>query len=73
MKALLEFDLPEEYGDFRAHLDGPNALSVLWTVDQRLRSLIKHGELSAAAEDALQDVRDFLRECCTSSNVSLDV
>lgn len=73
MKASLEFELPVEYSEFRACLDGPDALSVLWEVDQRLRSLIKYGELAESAEDALQDVRDFLHECCLANNVNLDV
>ena len=72
MKALLEFDLPAEYSEFRQHMDGPSAFSVLWEVDQRLRSLIKYGQLSELEETRLQEIRDFLHQCCSSNKVNLD-
>jgi hypothetical protein len=42
-KATLKFDLPDEQGDFDAAILGREALAVLWDIDQRLRSLLKHG------------------------------
>lgn len=72
MKASLEFELPAEYSEFRRHMDGPGALSVLRDVDQRMRSLIKHGQLSELEETRLQDIREFLHDRCWNENVDLD-
>ena len=44
MKATLQFNLPEEPGDYDAARLGSKALSTLWEIDQRCRGLLKHGE-----------------------------
>ena len=71
MKVTVEFDLPEEYDDLRQHLSAPDAVSVLWDIDQHLRGIIKHGTDGHIA-DALQAVRDFLHQSCSEHGVTLD-
>lgn len=71
MKATVEFDLPAEWDELRQHLSGPDAFGVLWVVDNHLRSVIKHGP-GGHVEDALQSVRDLLRQECDARGVTLD-
>ena len=71
MKVTVEFDLPEEYDDLRQHLSAPDAVSVLWDIDQHLRGIIKHGPGGHVA-DALQGVRDLLHQSCSERGVTLD-
>jgi hypothetical protein len=60
MRATLTFDLPEERGEFDAALLGRKALSVLWEIDQRLRSLVKHGEPSLEARQLAEEIREMI-------------
>ena len=42
MKAILEFDLPEENQDFQASVNGRNYQSGIWEFNQWLRSEMKY-------------------------------
>jgi hypothetical protein len=46
MKAILEFNLPEENNDFHAAINGHKYKSAHWELDQLLRSEMKYKELS---------------------------
>lgn len=59
-KATLKFDLPDEQSDFDAAVFGREALSVLWDVDQRLRSLLKHGEPTEEQARLAEELRDMI-------------
>lgn len=71
MRATVEFDLPAEWDELRQHLSGPDAISVIWAIDNHLRSVIKHGPGGHVA-DALQAVRDLLYQYCDAHGVKLD-
>ena len=71
MRATIEFDLPAEWEALRQHLSGPDAIGVLWEIDNHLRSVIKHGPGGHVA-DALQSVRDLLHQQCHDRGVTLD-
>ena len=71
MKITVEFDLPEEWEEMRQHLSGPDAVGILWEIDNHLRSIIKHGPGGHVA-DALQGARDLLRQSCSERGVTLD-
>jgi hypothetical protein len=58
--ATLRFRLPEEQGEFDAARLGQAALSALWEIDQRLRSLIKHGEPSDETRRLAEEIRAML-------------
>lgn len=60
MRATLTFTLPDEQGDFDAALAGRKALLALCEIDQRLRSLLKHGEPSMAEAELAKDVRAMI-------------
>ncbi|NDC55255.1 MAG: hypothetical protein EBZ69_00205 [Alphaproteobacteria bacterium] len=59
-KATLEFDLPDDQGDFNAALRGRDALLILWEIDARLRSLLKHGEPTEAEEKLAEEIRNMI-------------
>jgi glutamate-1-semialdehyde aminotransferase len=59
-KAILEFNLPEDESDFNAAIVGRNAISILWDIDQRLRSLLKHGEPTEQEARLAQEIRDMI-------------
>ena len=72
-KATLEFDLPE---DNDAHLRCVKALdlcSVIWDLDQWLRSKVRYGEdLSELERDILDKAREELSEIKNTHNINLD-
>ena len=67
MKATLTFTIPDEQGDFDAAINGRKALLALWEIDQRLRSLLKHGEPS----DEMRRLAEELREMIPSELLDL--
>jgi hypothetical protein len=60
MKATLQFNLPEEQGDFDAARLGRRALLALWEIDQRCRGLLKHGEPTEAEARLAEEVRAMI-------------
>jgi len=60
MKAVLEFDLPEDQGEFDAARLGREALSTLWEIDQRCRSLLKHGEPTDEERTLAEEIRAMI-------------
>jgi len=59
-KATLEFNLPDEQGDFDAAINGRAALSVLWDIDQRCRSLLKHGNPTEEQAKLAEEIREMI-------------
>lgn len=62
MIATLRFTLPDEQAEFDAARQGSEAKRVLWEIDQRLRSLLKHGEPSKAEAALAESIREMIRE-----------
>ena len=57
MKAILTYNLPEERTEFFSALNGPIWETILYELDQYLRSQIKYYE-----KDKLQEIRDKIHE-----------
>jgi len=73
MKAILEFNLPEDQVDFEMAVHGSDYKHVLWNIDQHLRAQLKYNEkLTQEAHDALQEARDKLYQLASESNVTID-
>lgn len=62
MKATLTYTLPDEQAEYDAARTGAEARRVLWDIDQRLRSLCKHGDPSPEARRLAEDVRQMIRD-----------
>lgn len=60
MKATLKFTLPDDQGEFDAARLGRQALSTLWEIDQRLRSLVKYGEPTPEARQLAEEIRQMI-------------
>ena len=75
MKATLEFNLPDDQDEFVLATNGLKFWSVLWELDQSLRSKTKYApdNLPQDKYDAYQEIRDELRELMMENNVSFDM
>ena len=60
----IRYTLPDEQGDFDAARLGRAALTALWGIDQRCRSLLKHGEPSEAERRLAKEIRAMIPAEC---------
>ena len=75
MKAILEFNLPDDQQDFELASNAMKFWTVLYDLDQDLRSKTKYAsdDLPQDKYDAYQEVRDMLYELMSQNNISLDM
>jgi vacuolar-type H+-ATPase catalytic subunit A/Vma1 len=75
MKAILEFNLPDDQVEFDLANNGRKFWSVLWELDQDLRAKTKYApdDLPQDKYDAYQEVRDKLYELMSEDNISFDI
>jgi len=73
MKAILEFNLPDEQSDFDNAVDGYKWSLVAWELDQHLRSKLKYNDkLTEEQYDTYQEIRDKLWDILGDKNLSFD-
>ena len=72
MKAVLEFDLPEDNYDFQAAINGNNYKSAIYNFDQLLRSEMKYKELSNETYNAYEWCREELRKILAEDNLFIE-
>jgi hypothetical protein len=72
MKAVLEFDLPEDNYDFQAAINGNNYKSAIYNFDQLLRSEMKYKELSNETYNAYKYCREELRKILEEDNLYIE-
>ena len=73
MKATLEFNLPDEQLEFDNAVNGWRWSSIVWELDQHLRSQIKYNDkLTEEQYKVLQEVRDKLHEIKYEHNLNFD-
>jgi hypothetical protein len=58
--ATLRFTLPDEQGEFDAARLGSKALTTLWDIDQRCRSLLKHGDPTPETRKLAEEIRGMI-------------
>lgn len=75
MKAILEFDLPDDSGDFRLASTAGDLYNTLWEMDQWLRSSIKYAPDTKSDDTiiALEQCREKLREIISEHNINFDL
>ena len=72
MKAILEFNLPEDKVDFDLALQGSDWKHVCWEMDQYLRKRVKYDEgLTEEQLEAYEDMRGELWRMMKENNVDL--
>ena len=58
----LRYRLPDEQAEYDAARLGSEAMQILWQIDQRLRSLVKHGELPSETRGLAEEIRAMIPE-----------
>ena len=74
MEAILKFNLPEERSDFDLAVNGTKMHSVLWEMDQWLRSQYKYMSDEEYSEDkyeTYEKCREHLRELMFENGLNL--
>jgi hypothetical protein len=74
MKAILKFNLPDDQHEYAMATQGSAMHSVLWDMDQWLRSQTKYApdDMSEDTYKAFELCREQLREFINDNNISLD-
>ena len=68
MKAILEFNLPEDNQEFELHTKALKMYSTLWDFDLWLRSEIKYNN-----QEQYEPVREKLRELMNDNRIDFDM
>ena len=71
MKAVLEFNLPEDQDDFDTATSGWKYRSVLCDIDNFLRSKLKYEELPPGEDNAYEKARTELWSLINEHNVDI--
>lgn len=72
MKALLEFNLPEDQEQFTEAVNGTKWSCAVWEYDQYLRTQIKYNDnLSDDEHKAFEQAREKLYEIMNENNLSI--
>lgn len=72
MKAIIEFNLPEEQAEHYCAIKGADMLNVLWELKTELRSMLKYGELTDQQYEIVDKIQDFLFSSLNDNDVNLD-
>jgi hypothetical protein len=73
MKAILEFNLPDDDQEFRLATSGMRWWSAMTDIDNELRRKIKYvEEMSDDTREELEVLRTFIHETLAENKVSLD-
>lgn len=71
-KATIQFNLPEEQGEFDAAISAERMKSMLWDFSQQLRSWRKYHNDFTDADDALDKIREEFYRLLNEHNVGID-
>lgn len=75
MKAILEYNLPEDRDDFELATKGSKWYGVVWEIDQWLRAQYKYMPDEEYSEDRYKtyvETRDKLREIMNENGVNFE-
>jgi len=73
MKAILEFNLPDDDSEFTFATKGSKYYVALWDIDQWLRARIKYDDTVTGEQyEAYEKTREELRDIMSSRGVSFD-
>jgi len=78
-KVTIEFDRVEEADELRVALDGHKYKSVIWELDQKLRSVCKYGsslegnkEATVEEINTCENLREIIRELLQEYNLTIE-
>ena len=72
MKAILEFNMPEDQVEFDFAVQGSKMYSALWDISQELRTLWKYEELNDEEFKIVERIRDKFYEILDENQIKLD-
>ena len=74
MKAILEFNLPEDQNEYQMANDASNMFNVLWDMSQWLRKQTKHipDNMSDIELNTLEKCREEFINILINNNINLD-
>jgi hypothetical protein len=72
MRAILEFNLPEDDNEWEMASHSSDAYAVIWDFDNRLREIVKYEDHSADVSKMVQKLREELNELCVDRGVVPD-
>ena len=75
MKAILEFDLPEDTEDYRMHTQASGMYIALHDIQQFLRQKTKYADddVSDEALNAYEECREYFNQVLDDNDVSLEI
>lgn len=75
MKAILEFNLPEDHKYFELANNSSKLSSILYNLDKELRRKIKYESdvLPKDKLDVYEEVRKYLHQLMNENNIDLDM
>jgi len=72
MKAIIEFNLPEDQIEFDFATQGGKMYSALWDISQELRTLWKYEELKQEEWNMVERIRTKFFEILDENQIKLD-
>ena len=73
-EAILKFNLPEENNEYQKAINGASWAHVVWELDEAfLRNCLKYGHEYKSADEALEAVRDKLRELMEENDLNINM
>lgn len=63
----IRYNLPDEQHEYDCARLGSKMAACIWDIDQRLRSLIKHGDPSEETEKLADEIRQMIRDECVEA------
>lgn len=73
MKAILEYNLPEDQHEYDIAIQANKTQSFLWDFSQQLRSWYKYHNDFKDANDALDKIREEFYRLLNQYNVNIDL
>lgn len=73
MKAILQFDLPEDQNDYEIAVQAPKVQSFIWDFSQQLRAWQKYRHDFKNADDALDQIREEFYRLINEHNINIDL
>lgn len=72
MKAIIEFNLPDDQAEHYCAIKGADMLNVLWELKAELRSMLKYGELPEQQYEIVEKIQTFLLSSLDDHEINLN-
>jgi hypothetical protein len=72
MKAIIEFNLPEDQIEFELANKAASMYHVLWELKTELRSMLKYGDLPDTQYEIVEKIQDFLMSSLDDNEINMN-